>query len=218
MDFTENRSVIEFDHIVVGADTLAQGADYVREALGVDVPYGGAHPLMGTHNHLMRLGDAGFLEIIAIDPAASAARPRWFGLDDPVLRARLAAKPQIIGWVARTKDLDRALQEIPGASGQAIAAARGNLTWRIGVPADGSIAFGGAFPTLIEWPCGPLPQSRMADRLCSLERLTVTHGEGGVIAAQLAGHLDDPRIKIIAGSPAGLHAILRTPSGLRELR
>ncbi|WP_393939598.1 VOC family protein [Piscinibacter sakaiensis] len=43
---------------------------------------GGAHPHMGTHNRLLRLGDHCYLEVIAIDPAAPPpARARWFGLD-----------------------------------------------------------------------------------------------------------------------------------------
>jgi len=54
--------------------------DFREEAaLGVTIPFGGVHPLMGTHNHLLRLGAALFLEIIAPDPAAGPLpRPRWF--------------------------------------------------------------------------------------------------------------------------------------------
>src|SRR3954469_7122628 len=74
----------ELDHITVAARSLAQGLAYLRDALGVDLPYGGAHPRMATHNHLLRLGPALFLELIAIDPTAPPpARPRWFQLDDP---------------------------------------------------------------------------------------------------------------------------------------
>jgi TusA-related sulfurtransferase len=40
---------------------------------------------MGTHNCLMQLGEAMFLEIIATDPAASPQRRRWFALDDPLM-------------------------------------------------------------------------------------------------------------------------------------
>src|SRR4051812_3042756 len=34
----------ELDHITVAARSLAQGLAYLRDALGVDLPYGGAHP------------------------------------------------------------------------------------------------------------------------------------------------------------------------------
>ena len=63
------------------------------------MPAGGAHPLMGTHNHLLRLGETLFLEVIAPDPAAGPSlRPRWFALDDPRVRAELTASPRLTTW------------------------------------------------------------------------------------------------------------------------
>ncbi|NQU62711.1 MAG: VOC family protein [SAR324 cluster bacterium] len=32
------------DHLVIGADNLEQGVSFVRELLGIDIPYGGVHP------------------------------------------------------------------------------------------------------------------------------------------------------------------------------
>src|SRR5262249_53180740 len=82
--------MLQLDHIAIAADSLAAGVAYAEAALGVKIPYGGAHPLMGTHNHLLRLGDNVFLEIIAPDPAAGPlTRRRWFALDDAVVRADL---------------------------------------------------------------------------------------------------------------------------------
>ncbi|MEE8364674.1 MAG: VOC family protein [Gammaproteobacteria bacterium] len=43
--------------MVIAADSLEQGVDYVRSTLGVDIPRGGVHQTMGTHNHLMQLGN-----------------------------------------------------------------------------------------------------------------------------------------------------------------
>src|SRR4051794_31253133 len=43
------------DHLTVAALTLEQGVAHVQHALGVVIPPGGAHPLMGTHNHVMQL-------------------------------------------------------------------------------------------------------------------------------------------------------------------
>ena len=68
----------ELDHLVIGAATLAEGVAWLEDRLGVTVPAGGKHPLMGTHNRLMQLGHGTFLEIIAIDPdAASPGRRRF---------------------------------------------------------------------------------------------------------------------------------------------
>jgi hypothetical protein len=80
------KPAASLDHLTVAALTLEQGVNYVQRVLGVAVPFGGAHPLMGTHNHLMQLGDGMFLEIIAPDPAVTPKRTRWFGLDDPRMR------------------------------------------------------------------------------------------------------------------------------------
>ena len=43
---------------------------------------------MGTHNRVLGMAGGMYLEVIAIDPDA-AARPRWFGLDEPAMRERL---------------------------------------------------------------------------------------------------------------------------------
>ena len=161
-----NRNLIAplaaLDHLTVAALTLEQGVDHVRRALGVVVPPGGAHPLMGTHNCLMQLGDGVFLEIIAPDPAATPRRRRWFSLDDPRMRARLEQTPQLISWVVARAPISArrctTVDNIRGRSGASYA--RFTLSWLISVPSDGSMAFDGAFPTLIEWPAGPHPASR----------------------------------------------------------
>ena len=67
------------DHITVTAFSLETGAEWVTQSLGVGPQAGGEHPRMGTHNLLLRLGDAAFLEIIAPNPAAQApSRPPEF--------------------------------------------------------------------------------------------------------------------------------------------
>src|ERR1700710_1969778 len=84
------RQGASLDHLTVVALTLEQGVEHIRRCLGVVVPSWGAHPLMGTHNCLMRLGEAVFLEIIAADPAATPQRTRSLALDAPGMRARLS--------------------------------------------------------------------------------------------------------------------------------
>ena len=96
---------LTFDHIAIVAPTIEIGLDYVRDRIGIEVPPGGRHPKMGTHNRLMRLGQDEFLEIITIDPAAQApAHPRWFRLDTPRSDAAYVGN-----WIVRTPDLAAAL-------------------------------------------------------------------------------------------------------------
>lgn len=205
------------DHLTVAALTLEQGVAHVQRALGVVVPFGGAHPLMGTHNCLMQIGESVFLEIIAPDPSATPKRPRWFSLDDPAMQARLQQSPRLINWVVRVPDLDKALGAIDGAAGEATRVTRGSLSWLIAVRPDGSMPFDGAFPTLIEWPAGPLPASRMADLSCRIERLAIEHPDGSRIAETLDPIFFDDRVTISRGTTQELRATVRTPDGPREL-
>lgn len=207
----------KLDHLTVAALTLEQGVAHVQRALGVVVPPGGTHPLMGTHNCLMRLGDTLFLEIIAPDPGATPQRTRWFSLDDPLMRARLEQAPQLISWVIRVADLGSALHMVDRTVGEAVPLTRGSLAWLISVPRDGSMPFEGAFPTFIEWPAGPHPASSMADLGCQFEHLAIEHPESAGIANALAPIFSDDRVAIASGVTVGLRATINTPNGRREL-
>lgn len=180
---------------------------------------------MGTHNHLMRLDDGVFLEVIAPDPNVTPQRTRWFALDDLRMRARLKSSPQLISWVARVPNLAGALREVAGVTAEAVRVTRGSLSWLIGscnfrlisVPYDGSMPFDGAFPTLIEWPTGPHPSLRMADLGCRLERLAIAHTEGARLAKALAPAFTDDRVVISTGTATQIRAIINTAGGQREL-
>lgn len=165
----------ELDHLVVGARSLEEGAAWCEATFGIVPGAGGQHPLMGTHNRLLRLEGATFprayLEIIAIDPqGAPLGRARWFGLDTPEVQAALADGPQLLHWVARSSALEAQHQRLAQAgheAGRVLAAERatpaGLLRWRIVVPDDGLPRCAGALPTLIEWggvhPTDTLPAS-----------------------------------------------------------
>ena len=95
----------KFDHLVVGAKNLEQGVAYIKEKLGVEMPFGGKHLKLGTHNHLIQVGKNIFLEIIAIDPDQPVPeRPRWFGLDDPLIQMSLDQTPRLLSWVVNCKN------------------------------------------------------------------------------------------------------------------
>jgi Glyoxalase-like domain len=205
------------DHLTVAALTLEQGMDHVRQCLGVIVPPGGKHPLMGTHNCLMQLGDGMFLEIIAADSSAKPQRTRWFALDDPAMLARLTTTPRLISWVVRVPDLKTALRGIDKTAGEAVPLTRGALSWLISVPSDGSMPFDGAFPTLIEWPSGPHPATAMADLGCRFERLTIAHPDSARLATAIGPVIRDDRIAISGDATLRLRATIRTPDGVREL-
>ena len=220
------------DHLVVMAPSLASGVAWAEATLGVTPGPGGEHPLMGTHNRLLRLSNgegqpgAAYLEIIAINPAATPTlqppERRWFDMDDPALRERVAQTgPQLVHWVARVPALAAALQAwrtLGIDRGEARAASRptpgGLLQWQISLRPDGQRLFDGCLPTLIEW--GPHhPTATMADSALALQSLTLQHPQAMLLqAACQAIGLDEV---LISAGPARLSAQLATPRGTLTL-
>ncbi|TXM67974.1 VOC family protein [Methylobacterium sp. WL120] len=210
--------MLTLDHLVIVAPDLAAGVAYVRDGLGIDMPEGGRHREMGTRNHLLRLGPATFLEVIAIDDrAVHPGRPRWFGLDDrDRVRADWEAGRRLRGWVARTDDLDRLLRRHPGLFGDALAVSRGALTWRFAVRPDGAWPEDGALPCPMTWGDGPHPAAAMPDLGCRLAGLTLTHPDPDRIAA-LYRTLDLADAPTVRAGAFGYRAEIATPGGLRVL-
>ncbi len=210
------------DHLVVAAATLEQGAAWCEQLLGAAPAAGGKHVGMGTHNRLMAIGSPAFpmayLEIIAHDPEAPPpTRPRWFGLDDPRLLARLRERPRLLHIVARCARLDDTLAALRAQgldAGQAVAAERaspqGLYRWRIAGRADGQLLCGGALPTLIEWqgmhPSDHLPVSGVTLRSLTLGGLA----EPVVTALGLDG-------VTCTSQGVALRAAFDTPQGVAHL-
>ena len=202
------------DHLTVVAPTLDSGADHVLRALGVAPGPGGEHPRMGTHNLLLKLGEAAFIEVIAPNPAAPhPGRPRWFALDD----AAALGAPRLAAWVARTDDLGACPRDLLEQLGPIETMTRGVREWLITIPADGALPFGGALPMLIEWQSPRAPAGAgLPEGGCALATLGLRHPQPQRLAAMLAlAGLDDP-VEIAAGAP-GLWADIVTPQGLRRL-
>jgi len=203
------------DHLVLACADLAQGGEYVRERLGVEVQPGGRHVLMGTHNAALKLGPRTYLELIAIDPEGVAQRPRWFGLDAPAVRERMARGPFLLTWVASCGDIAAAAALSPG-SGEVIAASRGSFSWRITVPADGSLVGDGIVPTLIQWAGIAHPCDGLADRGCALLELALQHPQATAIQPLFDRlNLTGP-VRLQAGA-AAITARIGTPRGVLDL-
>jgi hypothetical protein len=194
---------MQLDHLAVTCADLDTGADWLADRLGVAPGPGGRHEHFGTWNRLISLGPGLYLEVIAPDPAVPApVRPRWFGLDR-------AGAPALGNWIVRRDSLDG----LPPEAGQPVALSRGDLSWTIAVPADGSLPLEGGFPTVIAWGAGVAhPSTRLPDHGLRLISLTVSHPGADGIAAGLRAELDDPRVRFRAAAP-GLTAVIATPRG-----
>jgi hypothetical protein len=214
------------DHLVVVAATLAEGVAWCEATLGVTPGPGGQHPLMGTHNRLLRIATVdyprAYFEIIAPDPQADPARrrpgARWFDMDNGALMDRIArGGPRLVHFVANVPRLATALDAWRALGidrGEPVAASRmtdrGLLEWQIAIRADGQRLFGGALPTLIEWGATH-PAPAMPDCGIALHALSVRHPQAGQLqdafdAIGLAG------VTASAGSPQ-VRATLLTPRG-----
>ncbi len=201
----------ELDHLVFACADLDVGAAWLGERLGVDLLPGGRHALMGTHNRLLRLGAGIYLEMIAVDPDAPApARPRWYGLDDPDMKARLAQSPALVTWAVRTDKIVEAVTRVPEV-GEVHAVTRGALSWRITIPDDGKLQFGGLLPTVLQWDSAH-PVDTMPDSGCALVELSLSHPmSAGLVpmfrALRISGPVD------LKPGPKEVIARIHTPRG-----
>ena len=218
------------DHLVVMAPSLPEGVAWCEATLGVTPGPGGEHPLMGTHNRLLRIATPEFalayLEIIAINPGAARGHRTqgkcWFDMENEALSARIARLgPQLIHWVARVPDVQAAVAALAAQGmdrGPVLHASRatpdGLLHWQITVRPDGQRLFDGCLPTLIQW--GNMhPATSMPDSGVTLQALELCHPEASALrtACDTLG-LRQPAIRT---GPARLAARLQTPRGPIDL-
>lgn len=211
------------DHLVVAAASLQQGAAWCEATLGLVPGPGGEHPLMGTHNQLLRIATVdyprAYFEIIAVQPGRDAQRARrWFDLDDEALRDTVRRDgPRLIHFVASVPEMAPALQAWAQAGferGAPVRASRmtprGLLEWEITVRDDGQRLCQGVLPTLITWgethPASGLPESRV-----TLHAMGVRHPEAGNLRTAFEA-IALERVALREG-PANLWAELDTPRG-----
>jgi hypothetical protein len=152
------------------------------------------------------------------------ARPRWFALDEPAMQSRLASGPALVTWVLRSESLANACARVPDL-GEILSMARGDFRWKIAVPDDGGLPWGGILPAAIQWEPGPdgealHPCDRLPDSGCELESLRLAHpaavlGTAGIVAMfrelRVVGPID------LKPGPVQISASIRGPAGLIEL-
>lgn len=189
-----------FDHIAIAADNLSQGVAFIEQKFGVKIPFGGEHDQMGTHNHLMQIGDGIFLELIAINPNANppkAPQQRWFDLNNPNLQNQLKQAPKFVTWVARTANIKAETHNLDLNIGGIHQVTRGNLNWQITIPKDGKLTEHGLFPTLIEWQNNQTPAANMANLGIKLKSFTLTHPQPEHLKALLKNHKASKQFDLI---------------------
>jgi hypothetical protein len=201
------------DHLVYAVAELDAAAADLGRVLGVMAAGGGQHSNLGTHNALIGLGPACYLEVIAPDPALRApdfGRP--FGLDD-------LAAPKLAGWALRTTAIDDAVARAraqgfdPGdpVDAQRTAPTGELLEWRLTINALG----GGPIPFLIDWGTTPHPAQSAPEGL-RLAALRIEDPNPSPIEAALQAL--GAEIEVAQGPASALVATIDGPTGRCELR
>lgn len=196
------------DHIVVAAESLSEGRDFVETLLGVSMQSGGRHELMGTHNLLLGLCDGLYLEVISINPDAPAPMlNRWFGLDE------FCGEPRLINWVAQSDDLHSDIATIFGSTASPKQLKRGDLNWEMSVLDEGQTPFDGLAPMMLDWGNGPKASERLEPSGCRVSEVILQHPDISGLSERVSGLIKDPRVHFEYQAKPNLKAVLQTPRG-----
>lgn len=212
--------MLQLDHLSIIAPSLEEGVAHVRDCLGIDMPQGRTHPDMGTHNHLLRLGDDVYLEVIAIDPTAPApAQARWFGFDDrDAVQAAWDSGHRLRGWVARTQQMDAVLAQHGHLLGRKTQLSAGAApAYFFAIPPGGGLPLAGLAPSVIDRGQRPPPVASMPDLGARLHRFTIEHPDPDSVEAlyESLGIQHAPQVH--KGDALRYWAEIETPGGMKML-
>jgi hypothetical protein len=207
--------MLALDHLVYRVPDLEAGIEDLEGRLGVRATKGGQHARWGTHNALIALGEASYLELLAPDPSVRPpAGERPLGLDHLAV-AGLAT------WACRASDLEstiglarsQGVEMGPILEGSRRRSDGSSLTWRLAGFENSRLD--GLVPFLIDWGRSPHPAGT-APAGCALLELRAEHPEAARIQGVL-GALGLP-IRVDSGPEPGLIATIQGPRGPVELR
>jgi len=202
------------DHLVYAVPDLERAVDEIERLVGVSPASGGTHAGRLTHNALLSLGAASYLEVIARVPgieAPSGALP--FGLE--TLR-----EPRLVTWAVAVDDIEQRVEAARAAGydpGEMIAGGRdlpdgSHLGWQIVVRQEP--AGDGIVPFLIRWLSEPHP-SATAPKGCRFVSLRAEHSEPDTVTPMLQAL--GVELRVLDGETPRLIAKLETPNGTVEL-
>lgn len=205
--------MLKLDHIVVVAERLEDGRRYVEQALGVPLLTGGQHDVTGTHNCLIGLEDGIYLEVIALDPNASArSRNPVFGLRG------FSGAPRLTNWVCRSDDIHGDMKLAFGEDAAPTQVSRGDLSWAFSLVDEGQTPFDGLVPMMLDWGDGPSASDRLPSCGIRLKRLVLGHPDYAGLVDALAGIVDEPLLSLELSEQPVITAIFQTPNGEVVLR
>ena len=203
------------DHIVYVAPDVYAALEDFTQRFGVRPALGGKHIGLGTHNALLSLSEASYLEIIGPDPEQPPpSTPRPFDLDTN-------AGPRLATWLAKATNIERQVENahrLGYNAGIITPMSRTlpdgtRLEWRLAIPPQPLGDW--LVPILIDWRTDRHP-AKTSPKGCTLVELYGEHPNPETIRPILdaLGVSLDVRQAL---TPA-LVAILDTPKGRIQLR
>lgn len=220
-DNSETETLMEFsqhypDHFVVGIHDLETGIDQFEALTGVRAVPGGVHPHIGTCNALLSIGENSYLEIIAPDPGADAARlnPQLKALFTNPLADMKKLTPYL--WAVGSRDLDATVSRLAARDIYLTKPANGArqkpdgqaLEWRASFITQP--AFPGA-PFFIEWADPSIAPPADSPKGCRLEKFSIAGPEVDLLETVIetlnletpVSFAPEPAINCTLSSPKG---------------
>jgi len=152
------------------------------------------------------------IDHFAIGANQDPGRTRWFTLDSADTQSRLAVRPRALCWVVGTDNLDAIVASSPVDLGEVVLFTRGDRSWRLTVPKDGSLPMGGLLPAFIEWSPGPHPSTGQQDLGVQLNKVKLSHPNPDELGTVLKTLQVDHLAEVTKGEQ-GLSFELSTPNG-----
>jgi len=192
----------KIDHLVIGADNLISGTNFLEKKLNTKLLPGGEHKVMGTHNKLLKLQTEIYLEVIANNPnVESPSHPRWFSLDELETKNKIKKSPRSLCWILAIENIYDAVKNSGYNPGKIVELSRGDLEWKVTVPTDGKLIENGVLPFLIEWPKNIHPSKNLTDSSVSLNKILLIHPKPDYIKNILNNLIKSDLISISEGLP-----------------
>lgn len=202
------------DHLVLAVPVFENGVRQIGERLGVEPVPGGQHPVYGTRNALVALGDTCYLEIIGPDPRILERQEvHVFGIHE-------LPGPRLVTWVANAHGLEELTSKARKEGVDLGTVSQGSrhrpdgveLTWSFTDPL--AARNGGVLPFFIDWGDTEHP-AKSLPRECELLELGLHHPHADNARQRLrAIGIDMP---VMPAEEPHITARIRTPKGIIEL-
>jgi len=163
----------KLDHLVYCVPDLDEAIKDFKDNYGLQINLGGKHTHQGTMNAILKIGNACYLELLAIDldnPNFKSAR--WMGID-------LIETPRLTRWCLATDNIEAdasTLKRINSNMGELIIGERKTptghlLQWQMSKPLAHPLIE--PLPFLIDWSKSDTHPVANLKQLCTLESLEI---------------------------------------------